>query len=80
MPEFMVDMRVQGRMSMTITADSKEEADEKVSALVNDDMWEPDLDEADDVDWTISEFIPVIRDGKRIKTTYVRAGDERVEA
>lgn len=79
MPEFMVDIRVHGRMSMTVTADSKEDANEKITAIVNDEFWEPDLDEADDVDWSLYELIPVIRDGKRIKTTYVRAGDVRVE-
>lgn len=80
MPEFWVDMRVHGRMTMTIEADSVAEAEEKLTALVNDDNWEADLEDVDDVNWHVSELIPVLREGKRIKTTYVRAGDVRVEA
>ena len=78
MPEFMVDIRVHGRMTMTITADSKAEAEEKLTALVNDDNWEADLDDVDDVNWHVAELIPVTRDGRMIKTTYVRAGDVRI--
>lgn len=78
MPEFMVHMSVQGRMTMTIDADNKAAVEEKLIALVNDDNWEADLEDVDDVNWHIAELIPIVRDGKRLKTTYVRTGDVRV--
>lgn len=78
MPEFLVEYRVMGRMTGLVTADSHAEAVAKIEEEVNRDDWEADLDEVDDVDFSVNELIPVIRDGKRIKTTYVRAGDERV--
>ena len=79
MPEYFVDVRVQGRMTMLITADGKAAAEAQLFDQVNDDNWSPDLEDVDDVNWHISELIPVIREGKRVKTTFVRAGDVRIE-
>lgn len=78
MPEFMIDLRVSGRMSMTMEAASEAEVEEKLMALVNDDNWTADLEDVDDVNWHIAELIPVLRDGRTIKTTYIRAGDVRI--
>lgn len=81
MPKFLIEYRITGRRTDYIEADSKEHAEEIADAMIEDDTKEEhflDLEEADDIDYSISEMFSVIRDGQRISTTYVRATDERV--
>ena len=82
MPEFNVRFRVSGYIDHFITADSEEEAQEKVNKLISEDGREyselmHELDEVDDASASISQLFRVKRaDGKIVKTTYVRDTDQ----
>jgi len=78
MATFSVTYTVHGTMTDIIEAASKEDAEAIADANCNEDGWEPDLDTIDDAYFSVSQMHSVIRDGKKIKTTYVRATDERV--
>lgn len=81
MPRFLVTYRVTGRITDYIEADSKEHAEELVLAKASSDEHEEaflDLEEANDIDWDISQMHKVVRDGNVIHTTYVRETDELV--
>lgn len=75
MPKFSVQYRVSGSMTDIIEAESKEAAEAIAQANCEDDGWEPDLDTVDDVDFYVQEMHRVVRDGKTMHTTYVRATD-----
>ncbi len=49
-PQFTVELRVWGTASITVTADSKEDARAQAEAMIQDEDFVPDLEEADDID------------------------------
>jgi hypothetical protein len=81
----MVTYRVTGKVTHIVEADSQEEAEKKADAFATDDSGEDyseamfDLEEVDDVDGEVNRMYHVLRDGREIKTTYVRASDVRLE-
>lgn len=77
MAKFMVNYTFHGRGCETIEADTAEAAEELVEKKTNRDDYEPDADELEIVDFSVSELHPVTRDGKEIWTTYVMSGDVR---
>lgn len=80
MPKFAVTYRVHGTAHHVIEAASKEDLEEKLAAEAESDDFEIDIDDFDDVDFTISEMHPVTRDGREIWTTYVMKTDVRSHA
>ncbi|MGF0520609.1 hypothetical protein ACQEDT_03780 [Agrobacterium pusense] len=77
MAKFMVQYTFSGRGCETVEANTQEAAEALVEAKINRDDYEPDADELEVVDVSLSELHPVIRDGKEIWTTYVKMGDVR---
>ncbi|CAN7603487.1 hypothetical protein [Bosea sp. LjRoot237] len=80
MARFIVDYRFHARGSMPIQAESVEEAKAIVEAQVDNDGFEPPVDDYDDIDFDVREMHPVTRDGHEVWTTYVRASDSRGHA
>jgi len=77
MAKFMVNYTFSGRGCGTVEADTQEAAEALVEAKINRDDYEPDADELEIVDFSVSELHPVTRDGKEIWTTYVKTSDQR---
>lgn len=77
MAKFMVNYTFSGRGCETIEAETAEAAEELVEKKTNCDDYEPDADELEIVDFSVSELHPVTRDGKEIWTTYIQFGDKR---
>ncbi|POO54361.1 hypothetical protein CPJ18_02365 [Agrobacterium rosae] len=77
MAKFMVNYTFSGRGCETVEADTQEAAEALVEAKINRDDYEPDADELEVVDVSLSELHPVTRDGKEIWTTYIKASDQR---
>lgn len=77
MPKFMVNYTFSGRGCETIEAETVEAAEELVETKTNRDDYEPDADELEIVDFSVSELHPVTRDGRELWTTYVMKGDVR---
>lgn len=77
MAKFMVNYTFSGRGCETIEAESLEAAEASVEAKINRDGYEPDADELEVVDVSVSELHPVTRDGREIWTTYVKPDDQR---
>ena len=80
MPKFMVTYNIRGTMTDIIEAETLGAAEVVADENCNNENWDPDIDTIDDVDFQVQKMHSVIRDGKRISTTYVRAGDELVAA
>ncbi|OAM78195.1 hypothetical protein [Devosia elaeis] len=77
MAKFCISYTVRGRATETVEADDEATARAAIEARVEADDFELDLDEIDDVDFTINEMHPVTRDGREVWTTYIRTGDVR---
>ncbi|MCZ7855013.1 hypothetical protein O9X81_00120 [Agrobacterium salinitolerans] len=77
MAKFMVQYTFSGRGCETVEADTQEAAEALVEAKINRDDYEPDADELEVVDVSLSELHPVTRDGRELWTTYVMKGDVR---
>ncbi len=77
MAKFMVNYTFSGRGCETIEAETVEAAEELVEKKTNRDDYEPDADELEIVDFSVSELHPVTRGGKEIWTTYVQTSDQR---
>lgn len=75
MAKFMVQYSVSGSFSEVIEAEDEDAAKALVEAKAYDDEFTADLDEVDDVNFTIQLLHPVIREGQRLLTTHVRATD-----
>lgn len=80
MGKFIVNYTVHGRASRTIEAETLEAAQARISLEVERDDFEIDVDDFDDVDFTVREMHPVTRDGKELWTTYVLPADTRGHA
>jgi hypothetical protein len=79
MARFSVTYDVIGSMTETIEAESLEVAKARAEDKAYDDNTEFDLDTIDDVRVSVREMHHVIRDGRKVWTTYVLKSDERVE-
>lgn len=77
MAKFMVNYTFSGRGCETVDADTRDAAEALVEAKINSDDYEPDADELEVVDVSLSELHPVTRDGKEIWTTYIKQDDQR---
>lgn len=77
MPKFVVNYFVSGTAQKTVEAESKQALEARISEEVERDDFEIDVDDFDDVDFTIQEMHPVTRDGREMWTTRVVEGDVR---
>jgi hypothetical protein len=75
MGKFSVQYHIIGTMTEIIEADTLEEAKKIAHDKASSDAWDPDPDEIDVDDIYVQEMHRVIRDGKPLWTTYVRATD-----
>lgn len=75
MARFSVTYNVRGSMTETFEAGSLEAAKKMAAETADDEDYEFDLDTIDDVNFSVHELHPVIRDGKKIWTSYVRKTD-----
>jgi hypothetical protein len=77
--EYEARFSVRGEITVTIKADSLDEAKEKAAAMVEDEDFGLELDEADEVDLRRVQKTPpmflVTRDGKAMQTSHVQPGD-----
>lgn len=80
MGKFVVNYTIHGRTSRTVEAETLGAARERVASEVERDDFEIDVDDFDDVDFTVSEMHPVTRNGKELWTTYVMPSDTRGHA
>lgn len=80
MAKFIVDYRFSGRGTDTFEAESLADAQERVDANLNNERFEPPVDDFDDVYATVKEMHPVTRAGREIWTTLVLQGDTRGHA
>ena len=80
MAKFMVDYRFNGRGGETIEADTLEDAKAIVDAKIDNDYFDPPVDDFDDIDAAVKELHPVTRSEREIWTTYVLPTDTRGHA
>jgi hypothetical protein len=77
--EYRVAVDVRGSMSMTIYADSEQDARKQVEALFADDNWIPDLDDIDDLFirdlYKAAPMYRVVRDGQTMQVGRLLPGD-----
>lgn len=77
--EYEATFRVSGRVTVTIIADSKEDAETKARAMMDDEEFGLDPNEADEVDLDFIRKTPpmyrVIRDGKIMQSGRLMEGD-----
>lgn len=76
MAKFSVRYDVQGSVTDIIEADNIDEARAIANAKAEDENTEFDLDTIDDVNVRVSEMYPVVRNGRKIWTTYIMKTDE----
>ena len=84
MAKFTVDIRVTGRITTVVEADTLEQAKEQAGLMVTTEPngcgdWTEfvhDLDEVDDADFSVHPLHLVIRNGERRYVSYVMATDE----
>lgn len=77
MAKFHVSYSFHGRTERTIEAESKEALEAKIEAEIEREDFEIDADEIDSIDYHVTEMHPVVRDGREVWTTYIRATDVR---
>ena len=77
MARFLVNFRVSGRASDCIEADNLDDAERIIEERVNNDNFDVDLEEVDDVDFTVAQLHPVTRNGREIWTTLILVNDVR---
>ena len=77
MAKFSVSYTVHGRATETVEAVDEATARATIEARIEADDFDIDLDDIDDVDFTINEMHPVTREGREVWTTYIRVGDVR---
>lgn len=80
MARFIIEYRISGTYTETVEAESKEAAEKMANANCENEDWVPDLDSIDDVNFYTQEMHRVVRDGKPVWTTYVRATDTPSQA
>lgn len=77
--EYAVSVRVTGEITLTLTAESIEDARAQANAKLDDEEFGLELDEVTDARISyVAKTKPmfrVLRDGKKTQTTWLRAGD-----
>jgi hypothetical protein len=76
MLRFMITYRVQGEFTEIVEAETLEHAKAICEAKIEDEDFGLELDSADDINFSAYQLHPVLREGKRVETTYVRKSDE----
>jgi hypothetical protein len=78
--EYEARFRVTGEIRVTIHAGSREEAEDKARAMMEDDDFGCELDGVDDVDlsrvWKSPVMYRVIRDGRNMQVSRLMEGDQ----
>lgn len=77
MARFMVEYSFRARAIETVEAETIEDAEAIIEAKVCRDDFDPEVDELDDIDFTVNQMHPITRDGRELWTTYIRTGDIR---
>ena len=80
MVKFSISYTVRGRATDIIEAEDEAAARATIEARLESDDFDIDLDDVDDVDFTIHEMHPVTREGREVWTTHIRTGDVRGHA
>lgn len=79
MKKFFVEYRIETTSTTVIEAESIEEARKLANQAAADDGFDEVFDSVDDVQVNyLAELVPVMRDGKKISTTYVLPTDVRI--
>lgn len=79
MPEFMINFRITGRMGMIVKADNLAAAERIAEMTANEEEHVFDLEEVDDVDYTIFEMKKYRTPGGReVKATHPRPGFKEI--
>jgi hypothetical protein len=77
--EYEVRFRVEGEISVTIKADSLDDARAKAQVMADDEEFGLDLDQAEDVSiarvWKSQPMFLVTRDGKSMQVSRLEDGD-----
>lgn len=77
--EYEVRFRVEGEISVTIKAESLEDAQVKAQAMAEDEEFGHELDQVEDIDiarvWKSQPMFLVTRDGKAMQTSHLKEGD-----
>ena len=78
--EFEARFSVRGEIRLTIKADSLEDARAKAEAMLEDENFALELDEADEVSvdnvWKSNPMFLVTRDGQTMRVSTLQEGDE----